>query len=88
MPHNAAIRAVARAGEGKDRSFNKITANWVTTQFAVILLNDLLTLLLITSSGHARPYHIVACRDVATDAKDFFGVGLVRSVQASGMSLN
>jgi len=27
--------------EGKDRSFNKITANWVMTQFAVILLNDL-----------------------------------------------
>ena len=35
MTHNAAIRAVARAGEGKDRSFDKITANWVMTQFAV-----------------------------------------------------
>jgi len=33
--HNAAIRAVARAGEGKHRSFNKITGNWV------MLLNDL-----------------------------------------------
>jgi len=28
-------------GEGKGRSFNKIMANWVTTHFAVILLNDL-----------------------------------------------
>jgi len=28
-------------GEGKGRSFNKITANWVMTRFAVILLNDL-----------------------------------------------
>jgi len=28
-------------GEGKDRSFNKRMENWVTTQFAVILLNDL-----------------------------------------------
>jgi len=27
--------------EGKDRSFNKITGNWVTTQFPVSLLNDL-----------------------------------------------
>ena len=34
-------------GEGKDKSFDNITANWVITnlvmtQFAVILLNDLL----------------------------------------------
>jgi len=41
MTQNAAIRAVARAGEGKGRSFNTITANGVMTQIAVILLNDL-----------------------------------------------
>ena len=41
MTHNAVIREVARAGEGKDMSFNQITANWLMTQFVVILLNDL-----------------------------------------------
>ena len=41
MIHNAATCAVERAGEVKDRSFNKITANWVVTQFSILLLNDL-----------------------------------------------
>jgi len=43
-------------GEGKDRSFNKITANWVMTPFAVIVLNDLylslLQLSLLRGSQH------------------------------------
>jgi len=53
VTHNAAIRALARA-EGKDRSFNIITANWVMTQFAVILLNDLSSFSPMTSSSHAQ----------------------------------
>jgi len=32
---------ITSLGEGKDRSFNSITAKWVITQFAVMLLNDL-----------------------------------------------
>jgi len=48
-------------------------AHWVMTQFAIISLNDLSFLLLMTSSGHAHRYHIVACRDVASDAKELFG---------------
>jgi len=40
--HNAAIRAVARAGKGKDRSFNEITANLVMHDpVSVISLNGL-----------------------------------------------
>ena len=32
---------VTSLAEGKDRSFNEMMANWVMTQCAVILLNDL-----------------------------------------------
>ena len=34
-------RGLVTSLEGKDRSFNKITGNWVMTQFTVSLLNDL-----------------------------------------------
>jgi len=50
MTHNAAIRAVARAGEGKDRAFDRITRNPVCRYF-----NERpLSLLLMMSSGHAH----------------------------------
>jgi len=32
---------ITSLGEGKDRSLNSITAKWVLTQFAIMLLNDL-----------------------------------------------
>ena len=68
MTHNAAIHAVVRAGEGKDRSFHKIMGN-----FPVILLNDLS---FPSPNDVIRPrpfrpstyrYDVVACRDVASD---------------------
>jgi len=58
MTHNAAIRAVARAGEGKDRSFNKITGNWVMTQFAVHPVEG--------SFGNEFPSICSHCRVMAT----------------------
>ena len=72
MTHNVAIRAVATAGERKGRSFNKITANWVMIQFAVILLNDLPLASSMTTADHTHVdrhrYDIVASRNVAFDA--------------------
>ena len=33
-------RGLMASLEGKDRSFSKVMANWVTTHFAVIIWND------------------------------------------------
>jgi len=91
MTHNTAIHAVAGAGEGKDRSFNRITLHWVK-EFSKSIKNwpSLPLFYWMTSfpfpsdvirPGPLRPsyhrYDIVACRDVAFDNAKKFGVAFL-----------
>ena len=81
------ITALLTSREGKDRSFNKITANWVMAQFSIIFWMTYVSLLLMKSSGHSHLDHHcydMACHEVMFDDAEKLGIGFLYWVYRPG----